>query len=256
MRDGRLDAARGVAFVLMLVHHLTFFGLLASRKPLDVPPFVATCGSVARCSFIVIAGVALGKQHTKTAKGGTLGARLARCATIAAHAAVISLVTRLALPDVWVRFGILHFMCVALLFTAVLLAAPAPLAVIGALAMLLAPRTGLWAVDLATGAAQPTAATIDWFPLSRWLGPLWLGVALGSMLPAERAPPERAPTERAPPERAPTERAPTERALAGPTGPKGPIMGALQFLGRNSLELYTLHYALLCAWAGAARAAF
>ena len=227
MRDGRLDAARGVAFVLMLVHHLTFFGLLASRKPLDVPPFVATCGSVARCSFIVIAGVALGKQHAKKAKGG-FAARLARCATIAAHAAVISLVTRLALPDVWVRFGILHFMCVALLVTAVLLAAPAPLAVAGAVALLLAPRTGLWAVDLATGAAQPTAATIDWFPLSRWLGPLWLGVALGSMLPAERA----------------------------LTGPTGPIMGALQFLGRNSLELYTLHYALLCAWAGAARTTF
>jgi uncharacterized membrane protein len=233
MRDGRLDAARGVAFVLMLVHHLTFFGLLASRKPLDVPPFVATCGSVARCSFIVIAGVALGKQHAKeakSAKGGTLGARLARCATIAAHAAVISLVTRLAVPDVWVRFGILHFMCVALLVTAVLLAAPAPLAVAGAVALMLAPRTGVWAVDLATGAAQPTAATIDWFPLSRWLGPLWLGVALGSVLPAERAQTERAPT--------------------------GPIVGALQFLGRNSLELYTLHYALLCAWAGAARAAF
>jgi uncharacterized membrane protein len=229
-----LDAARGVAFVLMLVHHLTFFGLLASRKPLDVPPFVATCGSVARCSFIVIAGVALGKQHAKTAKDGTFGARLARCATIAAHAAVTTLVTRLAVPDVWVRFAFLHFMCVALLLTAVLLSAPAPLAFIGAVALLLAPRTGLWAVDLATGAAHPTAATIDWFPLSRWLGPLWLGVALGSMLPAERAP--------------------TERALTGPTGPT--IVGALHFLGRHSLELYTLHYALLCAWAGAARAAF
>lgn len=231
MRDGRLDAARGVAFVLMLVHHLTFFGLLASRKPLDVPPFVATCGSVARCSFIVIAGVALGKQHAKAAKNG-FGARLARCATIAAHAAVVSLVTRLAVPEAWVRFGILHFMCVALLVTAVLLVAPAPLAVAGAVALLLAPQTGVWAVDLATGAAQPTAATIDWFPLSRWLGPLWLGVALGSVLPAERAQTERAPT-----------------------GPTGPIVGALQFLGRNSLELYTLHYALLCAWAGAARAA-
>jgi hypothetical protein len=100
----------------------------------------------------------------------------------------------------------------------------------------LTSRSDLYSLDLATGAAQPTAATIDWFPLSRWLGPLWLGVALASVLPAERAPPERAGT--------------------GPTEPKGPIVGALQFLGRNSLELYTLHYALLCAWAGAARTAF
>jgi hypothetical protein len=29
---------------------------------------------------------------------------------------------------------------------------------------------------------------------------------------------------------------------------------ALQFLGRNSLELYTLHYAALCAWAAWMRA--
>ena len=222
MRDGRLDVARGVAFVLMLVHHLAFFNLLAARKPLEVTPVVSACGSVARCAFIVIAGVALGRQH---ASGGNLGARLARCAKIAAHAAVISLVTRLAVPEAWVRFGILHFMCAALALTAVLLSAPTALAVIGAVAVLCAPRTGVYALDLATGAAQPTEATIDWFPLSRWLGPLWLGVALGSVLPrAERAAPE------------------------------GPIVAALQFLGKNSLELYTLHYALLCAWAGARRA--
>jgi uncharacterized membrane protein len=224
MRDGRLDVARGVAFVLMLVHHLAFFKLLAARKPLEVTPVVSACGSVARCSFIVIAGVALGRQHASGARGA-LGARLARCAKIAAHAAVISLVTRLTVPEAWVRFGILHFMCAALALTAVLLSAPTALAVIGAVAVLCAPRTGAYALDLATGAAQPTEATIDWFPLSRWLGPLWLGVALGTVLPrAERAAPE------------------------------GPIFGALEFLGKNSLELYTLHYALLCAWAGARRA--
>jgi CubicO group peptidase (beta-lactamase class C family) len=35
LRDGRLDAVRGAAFVLMLVHHLAFFGLLAAGKPLS-----------------------------------------------------------------------------------------------------------------------------------------------------------------------------------------------------------------------------
>lgn len=245
MRDGKLDAARGVAFVLMLVHHLAFFGLLAEGKPLIVSAPVSVCGSVARNAFIVIAGVALAQQMRANAasssssssgsngskRRGFLRSRLSRCVTIAAHAAVVSIVTRLAVPAAWVRFGILHFMCVALAVTAVLLSAPTWLAILGALALLLAPRTGVYIVDLVTGAAPPPVAMIDWFPLNKWLGPLWVGLALGAAIPNGPKGPE---------------------GPEGPEGPKGPrgMDAALQFLGRNSLELYTLHYAVLCAWVG------
>lgn len=235
MRDAKLDAARGVAFVLMLVHHLAFFGLLAEGKPLVVSAPVEMCGHAARNAFIVIAGVVLAHQSRAN---GFLRSRLARCATIAAHAAVVSIVTRLAVPSAWVRFGILHFMCVGLAVTAVLVSAPRWLGILGALALLLAPRTGAPIVDLVTGAAPPPYAMIDWFPLKKWLVPLWLGFALGAALP-ERRP--RGPN---------SQKGPKEKAKAkGPQGPQGPIDAALQFLGRNSLELYTLHYALLCAWA-------
>ena len=239
MRDGKLDAARGVAFVLMLVHHFAFFGLLAEGKPLIVSAPVSVCGSVARNAFIVIAGVALAQQMRANAasssssssgskRRGFLRSRLSRCVTIAAHAAVVSIVTRLAVPAAWVRFGILHFMCVALAVTAVLLSAPTWLAILGALALLLAPRTGVYIVDLVTGAAPPPVAMIDWF---------WVGLALGAAIP-------NGPKGPAGPE-----------GPAGPKGPEGPrgMDAALQFLGRNSLELYTLHYAVLCAWVGLAQ---
>ena len=232
MRDAKLDAARGVAFVLMLVHHLAFFGLLAEGKPLVVSAPVAMCGHAARNAFIVIAGVALAHQSRADAPG-FLRSRLARCATIAAHAAVVSIVTRLAVPSAWVRFGILHFMCVGLAVTAILVSAPRWLGILGALALLLAPRTGAPIVDLVTGAGPPPYAMMDWFPLRQWLVPLWLGFALGAALP----------------ERRPEPAGPKGPRTKGPQGPQGPIDAALQFLGRNSLELYTLHYALLCAWA-------
>lgn len=234
MRDGKLDAARGVAFVLMLVHHFAFFGLLAEGKPLVVSGPVAVCGHVARNAFIVIAGVALARQMrygqpTCSSTGSLLRSRLSRCATIAAHAAVVSVLTRLAVPSAWVRFGILHFMCVALAVTAALLSAPTWLAVLGALAILFAPRTGVYIVDLVTGAAPAPVAMIDWFPLNKWLVPLWLGFALGAAIPEN------------------------PKGQMGREAREGIIDSALQFLGRNSLELYTIHYAMLCAWVASSR---
>lgn len=234
MRDGKLDAARGVAFVLMLVHHFAFFGLLAEGKPLIVSAPVSVCGSIARNAFIVIAGVALAQQMRGTRSNdskshGFLVSRLSRCVTIAAHAAVVSIVTRLAVPSAWVRFGILHFMCVALAVTAVLLSAPTWLAILGALALLFAPRTGVRIVDLVTGAAPAPVAMIDWFPLNKWLVPLWLGFALGAAIPEN------------------------PKGQMGREGREGIIDSALQFLGRSSLELYTIHYAMLCAWVASSR---
>jgi uncharacterized membrane protein len=231
-----LDATRGAAFVLMLANHAALFWNLGSTgAPLS--PALDACGALARYTFILVAGVALARQFRASGASGASGAsrtaggacapflrrRLARCLEVGVHALVVSCVTYLAVPDLWVRFGVLHFLAVSLALTAALLCAPAPLGALGALALLLAPRTGLAYLDLATGAA-PAHSALDYFPLRRWLPTLWLGVLLGMSTDDGRAP-------------------------LAPLSPLAPLAA----LGRNTLPLYTAHFTAMCLAAAYAR---
>jgi uncharacterized membrane protein len=203
MRHDALDVARGGAYVLMLVHHAAYFGSLAGAGP--VPAAAAACGAASRTTFILLAGATLGMR----------GGRAARALEIGLHAAAVSLATRLLLPEAWVRFGILHFMCAALLLTALLLRLPPPLAAALGAALLVAPATGVAPLDAALGHAPPVA--LDYFPLQRWLPLFWTGVLLGRLV---RPPRGRAAT-------------PPARLLAA--------------LGRATLPLYTAHFLAACA---------
>jgi uncharacterized membrane protein len=212
MRDALVDEARGAAFVLMLVHHATFFRALATSKTVqDVGTFASACGDVSRCMFIVLAGVSLGMQRT------SLRRRIARCAEIGAHALAVSLATYVLLPGMWVRFGILHFMALGLLLTAALMHVDVAIAAATCAALVLAPQTGIGWLDTALGTARP-ANTIDYFPLRKWLPCLWLGVLFGKMVPRE-----------------------TKETRGTPLSP------LLRLIGRNTLVLYTAHYVAMCA---------
>ena len=222
-----LDATRGAAFVLMLANHAALFwdlGLTGSGAPL--PPALDACGALARYTFILVAGVALARQF-RASGAPFLRRRLARCLEVGVHALVVSCVTYLAVPDLWVRFGVLHFLAVSLALTAALLCAPAPLGALGALALLLAPRTGLAYLDLATG-ASPAHSALDYFPLRRWLPTLWLGVALGMSTD-------------------------DGRTAGAPRAPPAAPLSALAHLGRNTLPLYTAHFTAMCLAAAYAR---
>ena len=244
MRDDRLDVARGVAFLLMLAHHAVFFSDLSKTAGLDVlssaggvGPVASACGWVARHAFILIAGIALGTQirgQSEQREGKSawivLRRRLVRCVEIAVHASLVSLATYLAIPGAWVRFGVLHFLCVGLGVTAVMLSVPRFVGAvlgIGLLWLVFRQATGIPWLDTATG-ARPVGAMVDWFPLRRWLPLLWLGVGIGwigwSSSPKE-----------------------AEDASETKSGESGFGVGLLRFVGRHSLVLYTAHYVALCA---------
>ena len=232
MRNHTLDVARGVAFLCMMAHHVFTFTRLAQPGGglgTRLPPFVARCGAVARHLFIVIAGYALALQfQVRPDTARTWRTRARRGLEVGLHAAAISLVTYLCYPDRWVRFGILHFMCVASLLASTLLLSPHHewLALCVVVGLCNAPVTGTW-VDVVSG-ADPRHAMLDWFPLVSWFPWLWLGVMLGKYVPIPSIP--TATTHR------------------------NAVLSGLSVLGQNSLALYTAHFVLFCAAARYGRA--
>ena len=135
------------------------------------------------------------------------------------HAVLISLVTYACYPDRWVRFGILHFMCVALLSASTLMLSKHHeiIALIVIAGLVFSPKTGVWVVDVVSG-AHPHYSMIDWFPLQSWFPLLWLGVLLGKYVPLPSV-------------------SVSNVALSG-----------LSWVGQHSLSLYTAHFVLFCAW--------
>ena len=55
-----LDATRGAAFVLMLANHAALFWDLGTETGAPLSPALDACGALARYTFILVAGVALG----------------------------------------------------------------------------------------------------------------------------------------------------------------------------------------------------
>ena len=224
MRNNTMDVVRGIAFGCMLVHHVAYFSSDASPTlRTAIHPTVQMFGTVARHLFIVLAGYALAVQFrqtdadARTTTTHTWSKRLYRCLEVGTHAVLISIVTYVCYPDRWVRFGILHFLCVALLMASTLMqSAHHEILAIGVIACLLcAPVTNTW-LDVVSG-ARPHYAMIDWFPLASWFPWLWMGVLLGKYVPL-----------------------PSVSASSG-------VLAGVSWVGRNSLPLYTAHFVLFCA---------
>jgi uncharacterized membrane protein len=217
-RNNTVDVARGIAFGCMLVHHVFYFPSIDGVQ--DIPRVVEVCGSVARHLFIVLAGFSLAVQfRAPTDLGRTWRKRLWRCAEVGMHAAVVSLVTYAFYPDRWVRFGILHFMSVALLLAStLLLSAHHELLALGVIVGLsVFPATGTW-LDVALGSRKHYEyGMLDFFPLASWFPWLWMGVLLGKYIP-----------------------------LPSVTASTGALSG-LTWVGQYSLPLYTAHFVLFCA---------
>jgi len=192
MRGSRyfeLDAARGIALILMIIYHILFClyffgtGLVPWFDPFTIS------GAPIAFLFVVIAGVSLvlstGREQSPVRSAKKL---FFRGLYLLCFAAVVTLVTWLVYPAETVVFGILHLLGVATIlsipFVVMKVKPYVPLA-FGIICIALSPLVSMLrgpAFLIPFGITYNGFATLDYEPLILWFGVVLLGVALGSVI--------------------------------------------------------------------------
>lgn len=226
-----IDALRGLAVVAMILFHFwwdwVFFrgGWLGPESRYFSGPIAIT--------FLTVLGLSMALDLSKVrARGGSASGRIARrVALIGGAAALVTAVTRLALPEAFVYFGILHLLAVCTLLVGLTSRLGAVVHAVIGLAIIGIGWSGLLAGQapeavLSVLGWRAPRSTIDWYPLAPWAGFAFIGYALGLVLYRDGR--RRYPIP----------------DLARPTSP-------LRFLGRHALPVYLVHQLLLLplAWA-------
>ncbi len=229
-RYWEIDVARGVAVVTMIVFHsafdLNFFGVL----PLDVSGgLLRMLAYLTASTFIFLVGVSFTISYARAARRLSrrdLALKYARRGlSIFALGLVITAVTWLFLPSVYIVFGILHFIGIAVLLAPLFARFGTTDLIVASIACLLAGYvanavTGPWPL-LWLGIHPASFASLDYVPLLPWFGLVLLGMATGSLFYPNG---KRGFTLRT-----------AEPATARP----------LSILGRHSLAIYFLHQPLI-----------
>lgn len=177
-----IDIARSFALLCMVVFHFTWdlgmFGL--------IPPQTAFTGffwyfaRFTAGSFIFLAGLGLWLSHGAGIRWPAFWRRLAK---IVAAAALVSIATRLAFPEAWIFYGILHSIAVSSLIGILLLRLPAAILLALTVFVLVLPWAwshpafGGWLIW--SGLSGQTPITADYEPLFPWFAPFLAGMATG-----------------------------------------------------------------------------
>ena len=105
-----LDNLRGIAFILMIIHHIFYFYDVKNkyRTFYSNNIIIKIIGFISRNLFIFLVGYSLVYSYENN-KNNFLNNRIKKSLEILAHAFFISLITYYYYPDYYIRFGVLHF---------------------------------------------------------------------------------------------------------------------------------------------------
>ena len=229
-RFWEIDAARGIAILMMVTYHLlydlVYFGVT------DIPvtsgfwrAFALTCA----CTFVFLVGLSLSISRDRAMEKGMSGSSLTlkflkRGAFILALGFGITIVTWYVLGSGYILFGILHLIglsiCLSPLFFSLQKKNLIAGVIVIALALVVTGAEGpLWLAWL--GIHPAGFHSVDYEPLIPWFGLVLLGMGTGAYL------------------------YPKGRPLRQIKEPCPPVTGLLAAAGRHSLLVYITHQPIL-----------
>lgn len=221
-----VDAARGAALAAMAAYHATWdLGYLRlTPENVALSPGGRVAAHLIAGSFLMLVGVGMVLMNGRGIRPRQTVRRIAR---IGLAALAITLATRVAFPDSFIFFGVLHCIAVSSLLGLPFLFAPIWVTALAAALAVAAPH--LVQADLLDapalfflGLGQGTPRTNDYVPLFPWFGIVLAGIALGRLV--------------------------LPRLAGSPLGcwrPAGRAGRAAAFAGRHSLAIYLVHQPLL-----------
>lgn len=225
-----IDMARGIALLAMAVYHfswdLEFFGYAPAgmTRQLGWSIFAHSIAG----TFLFLSGVSLVLAHGNGFKARPF---IRRLAMIAGSAALITLATYIAMPDVFIFFGILHAIALFSVIGLIFLRAPWWLCLALAAGAIAVPHLyrstlfdhpALWWVGL----APLFPPSNDYVPLFPWFGPFLAGIGIARLKHPARIP------------------------LIARIGEGGPVRKLASLAGRHGLIFYLAHQPVLiaCLW--------
>ena len=226
-----VDAARGVAILMMILYHLTYdldtFGGYGIES---TSGFWALFADTTASLFLFLVGVSLAISHTRAggANRSLFTKYLLRGLRIFGYGMILTLVTWLAGVGV-IAFGILHLIGVSIILAYPLLRLRLPNLIMGFAVILVGEYMRLQGVSsespwlLPLGVMPENLFMPDYRPLLPWFGVVLLGLFLGNLLYG------RGYGER------------------GTGGNEPAFARPLEFLGRHSLLIYLVHQPILVA---------
>jgi uncharacterized membrane protein len=228
-RFWEVDAARGIAIIMMIVYHCTYdLDTLGGYHIQSTTGYLALFADVTAGLFLFLVGISLAISRTRTSLTGwrLLSKYLARGSRILAYGVVLTVVF-LALGMGVVAFGILHLIGISIILAYPFLRLGITNLVLGTVIFV----TGQYilAQDLYSqsfwllpfGVVPEGVVMPDYRPLVPWFGVVLIGLFFGNVVYGGRP---AVPEDKAP-------------VLARPLLP----------LGRNSLFIYLIHQPIIIA---------
>ena len=176
-RINEVDFFRGIAIIFMIIYHIFALYDVMSNNKTSKQPFIDIMGSSARYTFIFLMGMSIGLSSQKYENQQFRQRVLKRSGMLLLYAAILSVMS-FVFKDRYIRFGILHYMSVAMFILAFTAYYPTASFVLG-LAMLYV-YTKIYNVPSSYNLKQDNYIlssfgymanhnAIDHFPLTRWL---------------------------------------------------------------------------------------